>query len=130
TLGGRPQEDAVIADRRDLIDGLDFLVQDLAGDVPPTQKALAERIKATFSEDEATAVILSTVHRAKGREASRVIILYPELMPAGYAETPEAIRGEECVQFVALTRARRDLVFVESPSREDRNPIERALRGA
>ena len=34
-------------------------------------------------------------------------------MPAEYARTKEAIRGEACIQFVALTRAKRDLIFVE-----------------
>lgn len=129
SLAGRPQQEAVVADRRDLIEGLNFLVQDLARDMPPTQSALEERINETFSEEESTAVILSTVHRAKGREANRVLILYPELMPAGYAKTREAVLGEECVQFVALTRARRDLVFVELPPRDDWKPSERALRG-
>lgn len=128
-LRGRPHEETVIADRRDLIACLRYLVDDLAQDANPTQATLEERIQRTFGEDD-SAVVLSTVHRAKGREADRVVILYPELMPATYAETPEAIRGEECVQFVALTRAKRDLVFVESPSRDDLNPIERALRGA
>ena len=57
--------------------------------------------------------MLSTVHRAKGREANRVFILYPHLMPVEYAATPEAVQGEACVQFVALTRSKRDLIFVE-----------------
>lgn len=53
------------------------------------------------------------MHGAKGREADRVFVLYPELMPAVYARTPEAAIGEACVQFVALTRAKKDLIFVE-----------------
>lgn len=57
-------------------------------------------------------VVFSTVHRAKGDEAERVFILYPEVMIATYAKTPAAVAGEECVQFVALTRARRHLFFV------------------
>lgn len=122
SLGGRPQEGAVLAGRLDLIDGLRFLVKDLSRDRVPSQATLEERIARTFNEDETAGVVLSTVHRAKGREANRVLILYPELMPGAYAKTPEAIRGEECVQFVALTRSRRDLVFVEAPPREDSSP--------
>jgi len=125
-LHGRAHEEAVVAEREDLIDCLRYLVKDLARDGDLSRRALEERIRRTFGEDS-TAVVLSTVHRAKGQEANRVIILYPELMPATYAHTPEAIRGEECVQFVALTRAKRDLVFVEQPPRDERSLLERAF---
>ena len=122
SLGGRPQEGTVLAERLDLIEGLRFLTKDLSRDQTPTLVTLEERIALTFKEDESAGVVLSTVHRAKGREANRVLILYPELMPGAYAKTPEAIRGEECVQFVALTRSRRDLIFVEAPPREPPSP--------
>ncbi|GGJ35777.1 UvrD-helicase domain-containing protein [Deinococcus roseus] len=63
-------------------------------------------------------ITLSTVHSAKGLEASRVFILHPEKMTPTYALTEEAVRGEQCVQFVALTRAREALYFVEEPLHE------------
>jgi DNA helicase II / ATP-dependent DNA helicase PcrA len=129
SLEGPPPRGHRPGHRLDLIDGLRFLVKDLSRDQAPTLAALEERIARTFKEDETAGVVLSTVHRAKGREANRVLILYPELMPGAYAKTPEAIRGEECVQFVALTRSKRDLVFVEAPPRADRVRIEARLRG-
>lgn len=60
------------------------------------------------------AIRLSTVHRAKGQEADSVYILYPHLMPYSKAVTPEDREAERCVQFVAVTRAKRELVFVEA----------------
>ena len=79
-----------------------------------TMKTLKGLIKAAFCKDDVTnQVVLSSIHKAKGREANRVFLLYPHLMPAEYAATAEAIRGEACIQFVALTRAKRDLIFVE-----------------
>lgn len=63
------------------------------------------------------AVRLSTVHRAKGLESSTVYVLYPHLMPLSKAATSEDHRAERCVQFVAVTRSKRELVFVE-PSEE------------
>lgn len=35
-------------------------------------------------------------------------------MPPPYAETPEEWEAETCVRFVAVTRAKRKLVFVGS----------------
>lgn len=106
-----------VADRLDLIECLRFIAKDVAESGSLTLKGIETRVGEVFGE-ASLAVQLSSVHRAKGKEADRVFILYPELMPASYARTPEAIRGEECVQFVALTRAKKDLVFVESPPRE------------
>lgn len=64
--------------------------------------------------DAANSVTFSTVHKAKGKEAENVFILYPHLMPLSYAESKEDRLGEQCVQFVAVTRSLRDLTFVEA----------------
>lgn len=72
----------------------------------------------TFFSDAESPIVFSTIHKAKGKEADRVFILFPETMPAVYAKTAEAAQGEACVQFVALTRARKTLVFVEQERRE------------
>lgn len=114
-LKGKPQVDAVVAQRLDIIEALRHFVQELETEEMLTLEGLNDLVEATFS-DQGDAIELSTVHRAKGKEADRVFLLYPELMPASYAKTPEAVRGEACVQFVALTRAKQDLVFVESPT--------------
>lgn len=74
---------------------------------------LEERIDAIFGGQPGT-VTLSSIHRAKGQEADRVVLLYPELLPAPYARSLRALRGEACVQFVALTRAKKELVMVEA----------------
>ena len=94
-----------------------YLIEALTERGAPSLERLKKLIKVTFAEEE-DAVIFSTVHRAKGQEAERVVILYPELMPASYAHTKEAILGEECIMFVALTRAKRDLVFVKQPPKD------------
>lgn len=65
-------------------------------------------------------VVLSTVHKAKGREAGRVFLLFPEELapPVKGTEVPPEERSVEAeaeanVLFVALTRAKRELVLVE-----------------
>ncbi len=84
------------------------------GELPRLLKDVEERIEAAFTE-QPDSVVLSSIHRAKGQEADRVLLLHPELLPAPYARTVTALRGEACVQFVALTRARKELVLVGGP---------------
>ncbi|HEX7004745.1 MAG TPA: UvrD-helicase domain-containing protein [Trueperaceae bacterium] len=113
-LAGRRAEPLVEA-RRDLVDCLRFLLANPRSGDAVGLRELQRRIEETFAQQEG-AVILSTVHRAKGLESDRVLLLYPELMPAPYARTARSLRGEAAVQFVALTRARHDLVFVSNAS--------------
>ena len=89
-----------------------------------------ERLARTLLVDDPEAdaaptpgVVLSTIHKAKGREAERVFLLFPEeLAPrpdggapaaAALAEPPLDEEAEANVLFVALTRAKRELVLVE-----------------
>ena len=58
----------------------------------------------------AARVTLSTVHRAKGLEAERVIILRPDQLPLAVTRDWEK-RQELNLEYVALTRSRRELVF-------------------
>lgn len=73
---------------------------------------LKAHLDALFERREGAAVF-SSVHRAKGKEASRVFVLRPDSMPSRFAFSAEARKGEDCVRFVALTRATDELVFVE-----------------
>jgi superfamily I DNA/RNA helicase len=61
----------------------------------------------------AARVTLSTVHRAKGLEAERVIILRPGLLPLAVTQDWEK-HQEVNIEYVALTRSRRELIFVGS----------------
>lgn len=64
-----------------------------------------------FAEDVTSMVTLSTVHKAKGAEAPRVIILDPKRMPAKGARQDWEIQQERNIVYVAYTRARETLVF-------------------
>ena len=76
-----------------------------------TVDCIKNRIFTIFN-DENAAVILSSIHRAKGLEANRVFILNPELMPSSYATTPIEIQQERNCQYVAYTRAKESLFLV------------------
>lgn len=76
-----------------------------------TLEELKRSIQDLFS-DERDAVILSTVHRAKGLEADNVYILEEHLMPHPRASRPSEIEQEWNLRYVALTRAKEALYFV------------------
>lgn len=69
---------------------------------------IEERIDYLFSDDgegDNTIVVLSTVHKAKGLEANRVFVLQSTLRPGKSAE-------EDNICYVAITRARSELIYV------------------
>lgn len=95
----------------------------LGGTGPLPRAACREALAALFDPaDPREAVVISTIHKAKGREAARVFLLRPEeLAPAGAVggtdgasqHAAEADEVEGNVLFVALTRAKRELVLLE-----------------
>ena len=75
-----------------------------------------KRKAETIFSDTATGVVFSSAHRAKGLEADNVFILKYDQMPHPMAvKSGKAwqLRQEANIKFVALTRARNKLVFVE-----------------
>ena len=71
---------------------------------------LLDRIKNIFKDFDddgkpVEAVVLGTIHKLKGMQASRVFILHPELMPHPMAG-PNFMKGELCAIYVAVTRAK------------------------
>ena len=72
-------------------------------------------IETLFGGDKTRGKVrLSTVHRAKGLEANRVFWLDSYLCPSRRARTPEEIHGENCIMYVAITRAKQALYYVSS----------------
>lgn len=65
-------------------------------------------LKDLFSDKE-EAVILSSIHKAKGLEADMVGILRPDLLPHPKADTPAQMEQEANLAYVAITRAREEL---------------------
>jgi DNA helicase-2/ATP-dependent DNA helicase PcrA len=104
--------------REDELACLRAVVEDAVRGGVTTLKELEKRIDGLFG-DARGMVTLSTVHRAKGKEAENVFILLPHLMPLPNAETPEEREAEDCVRFVAMTRAKQKLVFVEPGGARD-----------
>jgi superfamily I DNA/RNA helicase len=55
---------------------------------------------------------LSTIHKAKGREWNRVYFLHRELLPSRYAKQDWQLEQERNLEYVAITRAKKELIYV------------------
>lgn len=58
-------------------------------------------------------ITLSTIHKSKGLEANRVFFLRPDLLPSPYAVTELEQYAEKCLRFVAITRAKENLIYCD-----------------
>lgn len=93
------------------------IIETLYKRFPGSFLALKQKIKNIFSDDK-TGIILSTIHKSKGLEAKRVFFLNPELIPSKFAKTPKALYAEDCLKFVAITRAKEELVYCHIDTEE------------
>lgn len=80
-------------------------------DYVDTVTDLVARIRAIFSED-LRGVTFSTIHRAKGCEASHVWILSPHLLPHPMARKDWEKTQEKNLEYVAITRAKESLAYI------------------
>ena len=105
---GKKSAEARIDLIHDQADTLRALAEGLSG-----PKELEARIDALFSDTgpDSRAVVCSSVHRAKGLEADRVFILEDTLIRNALPGRPRPGREEANIEYVAITRARSELVW-------------------
>lgn len=77
-----------------------------------TKEQLIDHIKNIFG-NENDGVCLSTIHKAKGLEANNVYILCHSAMPSKLAKTNWEIEQEKNLMYVAYTRAKHCLGFID-----------------
>lgn len=78
---------------------------------------LVAKIELMFSDDTAGRfgrVTLSTIHKAKGLEYDTVFLLDKHLLPSPYARQPWQAQQERNLTYVAKTRAKLRLVYINS----------------
>ena len=97
-----------------------MMLRDVMADLDGTDSVikLVGRLENLFGErDNGEPILrLCTIHRAKGREWHRVYIMgRNRYSPSKWAETEEELQQESNLEYVAVTRAKRELVEVEVP---------------
>ena len=81
---------------------------------------LKSYINKMFTDEKIeNAVMLSTAHKSKGLEANRVMILLPDKLPLKYPHQQKWQEKQELnLKYVALTRARKELIFIDLKENE------------
>ena len=77
---------------------------------------LLGRITAMFTEN-GSGVRHMTIHKAKGLESNNVYILRPDKLPHPRAKKAHMIEEEQRLRYVAITRARVNLFYVQPPAK-------------
>jgi DNA helicase-2/ATP-dependent DNA helicase PcrA len=109
-----PEKDAVLIDQ--LTDKANCITTLLQTQSVDTVQGLIGVIEGMFSDDTSDAsstITLCSVHKSKGLEADRVFILNPQDMPLASAKLPWQVEQEYNLLYVAITRAKSILTFIE-----------------
>ena len=102
-------ESQPIQDRLDMIRALEVLSDGLR-----TAEELETRIDEIFPKrDKKNGIALSTIHKAKGLEADNVYIVCRSLMPSKSAKKDWEKAQEQNLIYVAYTRAKNTLGFID-----------------
>lgn len=98
-----------MCDKIDLIELISRKVNSTAEIIP--------LIKSMFVENDAEGVKLMTCHKAKGLENDRVFIMQhyqgKKLIPSQYATQKWQLEQEKNLEFVAITRAKEELIYFD-----------------
>lgn len=106
------QKAAAVADRVESI-------QCLIAGLPENTRTIPElfRVIDTLFANKDNAVILATIHKSKGLEAKRVFWLDSSRCPSPWARRDWQRKQEENLCYVATTRAKEELILIESEAR-------------
>lgn len=78
--------------------------------------SVVNQIRSMFGDTpdgtKAKVFTLSTIHKSKGREWNRVYILQRDLIPSKYAKQAWQLKQEQNLEYVAITRAKQELIYV------------------
>lgn len=123
-LWGKKNAEEKIAKLEDQINSIDafltgFLIDHPKGNIDQLRVYIEEKFSgdegdSTEEKDGTLPIIFSTVHKAKGLEFDRVFIIRPDLMPHPMAKLGWQVEQEYNILYVACTRAKHELYFVDS----------------
>ena len=110
-------ESPQIQNKLDMINALEILAEGIN-----KSEEIIEKIDEIFPKrDKKDGISLSTIHKAKGLEANNVFIACESLMPSKSAKKDWEVRQEYNLMYVAYTRAKNILGFIDEKDFEKFN---------
>lgn len=110
-------ESPQIQNKLDMINALEILAEGIN-----KSEEIIEKIDEIFPKrDKKDGISLSTIHKAKGLEANNVFIACESLMPSKSAKKDWEVRQEYNLMYVAYTRAKNTLGFIDEKDFEKFN---------
>ncbi len=112
-----------VCDEVDMLQTIIKAVEEESEQAYTTLTAVTQKISALKAEQETNGgkgLLLSTIHKAKGLEWDHVYLLGADtLMPSRYATTAFDKSQEDHIRYVAITRARFTLTYLDFNVHED-----------
>lgn len=107
-LSAKDATEAVMQKHTDQCDCLSVMIDNVE-----SLDGLHHSLDAMFGDtvDESKQVVLSSIHRAKGSQASRVALLCPDKL-GRFGRTSQACIQEVNLAYIAITRSTKDLIIV------------------
>ncbi len=87
------------------------VVLDILSKNSQNTRELVSNVESIFCETKDSTKLM-TIHRSKGLESKRVFFYKPGLLPSKFASTTEELRQEKNLEFVAITRAKEELIYL------------------
>jgi superfamily I DNA/RNA helicase len=110
-LSQRKHPESALAALEDKVQGVRACYESFQAD---SFSGFQAQVQNLFSDDGAV-IELSTIHRAKGLEADHVFIIKPETLPLTWkGQLAWQAQQEQNLRYVAITRAKRSLSWVDS----------------
>lgn len=102
----------------DKCDTLRVIIDHLLNNGMTSVEDLKRHINSLFGDtpdgERPKVFTLSTIHKSKGREWNRVYVLHRELLPSKYAKQDWQLAQETNLEYVMITRAKEELVYVDA----------------
>lgn len=117
----REKKENVLASLEDKIATINVFIENLPHG--SSVNDLIASIERLFVDDGRGTLLLCSIHKAKGLEWPRVFILDPHLMPSKYATQPWQQEQETNLQYVAITRAKQELYYINSDAFGTAKPV-------
>lgn len=108
----KPTENRKYLYEKEIVEILEILIS-----LYPSNQIL-NKIEEMFSEDTKQCVRLMTIHKSKGLENNRVFFLQrfnkEKMIPSKFATEDWELQQENNLQFVAVTRAKKELILIDN----------------